>query len=353
MRREKRGIVPGLSIAAALALDQGIAIHLRDERAEAHALKSIALWAGQWTSTISIEPPASVLLEIAGGLDYFGGLEKLLGRIDAGLVAIGFPGVVATAPTAGAASLLARGAGRSSSSKPSTVRALSPPCPWLCSTSAQAELDTLSGIGVRTIGECDCASARWRGPPLRTGAARRSRSCARNAARPPNAVRCAGTLSRPARAARTGRRSRSAAVRRPAPGRRARRVPAWPWNRSYTAHLRSRPRGRGADVDRAGAELHAAGRAHHERAARAARARSPRPTASRRSGSFRKRWLPWTRRRATSFPSRASTMKPRRSSSNACARGWARMRCARSSFAPIIGPSGQGTDYGDCRSRSW
>src|ERR1700758_87466 len=66
----KRGIVPGLSIAAALALDQGIAIHLRDERAEAHALGSIALWAGQWTSIISIEPPASVLLEVAGGLDY-------------------------------------------------------------------------------------------------------------------------------------------------------------------------------------------------------------------------------------------------------------------------------------------
>src|SRR5262249_15275340 len=86
------GIVPGLSIAAALALDQGIAIHLRDERAESHALRSIALWAGQWTSIISIAPPASVLLEIAGGLEYFGGLQKLLDRIDAGLAAVSFPG---------------------------------------------------------------------------------------------------------------------------------------------------------------------------------------------------------------------------------------------------------------------
>ena len=42
----KRGIVPGLSIAAALALDPEIAIHLRDERAESHTLKGIALWAG-------------------------------------------------------------------------------------------------------------------------------------------------------------------------------------------------------------------------------------------------------------------------------------------------------------------
>ena len=149
----KRGIVPGLSIAAALALDQGIAIHLRDERAEAHALKSIALWAGQWTSAISIEPPASVLLEVAGGLDYFGGLEKLLGRIDAGLVAIGFPGVVATAPTAGAASLLARG-GRAIVVEQAIdcARALAA-LPAALLDHAQAELDTLSGIGVRTIGE--------------------------------------------------------------------------------------------------------------------------------------------------------------------------------------------------------
>src|SRR5437870_3593633 len=108
---KQRGIDAGLSIAAALALDPEIAIHLRDERAEAAALKSIALWAGQWTSTISIEPPAGVLLEISGGLNYFGGLDKLLDRIDAGLAAIGFSGVIATAPTAGAASLFAR-AGR-------------------------------------------------------------------------------------------------------------------------------------------------------------------------------------------------------------------------------------------------
>src|SRR6266480_376751 len=85
---KKRGIVPGLSVAS--------------------ALKSIALWAGQWTPTISIEPSGCVLLEVAGALGYFGGLDRLLARIGAGLVEIGFPGVIAVAPTAGAASLLAR-----------------------------------------------------------------------------------------------------------------------------------------------------------------------------------------------------------------------------------------------------
>ena len=31
---------------------------------------------------VPIEPPACVLLEISGGLTYFGGLEKLLARLD-------------------------------------------------------------------------------------------------------------------------------------------------------------------------------------------------------------------------------------------------------------------------------
>ncbi|HSS69896.1 MAG TPA: DNA polymerase Y family protein [Casimicrobiaceae bacterium] len=149
----RRGIVPGISIAAALALDPDIAIHLRDERAEAHALKSIALWTGQWTSTIAIELPASLLLEIAGGLNYFGGLQNLLDRIDAGLATIGFSAVVATAPTAGAASLLAR-AGRTIvvTDENDWKRKLCA-LPVALLANAQDALDTLSGIGVRTISE--------------------------------------------------------------------------------------------------------------------------------------------------------------------------------------------------------
>ena len=149
----KRGIVPGLSIAAALALDPEIAIHLRDERAESHALKGIALWAGQWSSTISVEPPACVLLEISGGLTYFGGLTKLLGRIDAGLATLGFTGVIATAPTAGAASLFARAGQPIVIEEDSAWAHKLAVLPVTLLGNAQAALDTLSGIGMRTIGE--------------------------------------------------------------------------------------------------------------------------------------------------------------------------------------------------------
>ena len=149
----KRGIVPGVSIAAALALDPEIAIHLRDERAETHALKGIALWAGQWTSTISIEPPACVLLEISGGLTYFGNLEKLLARIDTGLATLGFTGVIATAPTAGAASLFARAQQAIVVEEDADWARKLAALPLALLDNAQTALDTLSGIGVQTIGE--------------------------------------------------------------------------------------------------------------------------------------------------------------------------------------------------------
>ncbi len=150
---KRRGIVAGLSIAAALALDPEIAIHLRDERAEAAALKSIALWAGQWTSTISIEPPAGVLLEISGCLNYFEGLSKLLARIDAGLAALGFSGVVATAPTALAASLLAQAGQAIAIEQASELDRRLTALPAALLDSARPVLDTLSGIGVRTIAD--------------------------------------------------------------------------------------------------------------------------------------------------------------------------------------------------------
>lgn len=149
----KRGIAAGLSIAAALALDPELRIHLRDERAESHALKSVALWAGQWTSTISIEPPACVLLEISACRNYFGGLEALLAGIETGLAAIGFSGVMATAPTAGAASLLARAGEAVVATEDGDLMRRLAALPLSLLDHAQAALDMLSGIGVRTLGE--------------------------------------------------------------------------------------------------------------------------------------------------------------------------------------------------------
>ena len=149
---KQRGIVSGLSIAAALALDPELDIHLRDERAEASALESIALWAGQWTPTVAIEPLGCVLLEISGALGYFGGLERLIQRIRSGLSEIGFAGPIAVASTAGAASLLARAGREVAVEEPNVERVLSS-LPVDLLAYARESMATISAIGVESIGD--------------------------------------------------------------------------------------------------------------------------------------------------------------------------------------------------------
>ncbi|HTS23537.1 MAG TPA: DNA polymerase Y family protein [Casimicrobiaceae bacterium] len=148
----KRGVVAGLSIAAALALDPDLVVHLRDERAEAAALERIALWAGQWTPAVSIELPGCVLLEVAGVLRYFEGLERLAQRIRAGLDEMGFESAIAVAPTAGAASLLARAGCAVEIDASSLARALAP-LPVDLLRHARSSIATLQAVGVESIGE--------------------------------------------------------------------------------------------------------------------------------------------------------------------------------------------------------
>jgi len=150
---QRRGITAGMSIAAALALDAELSIHLRDERAEVAALRSIALWAGQWTPTISIEPPACVLVEIAGCLAYFGGFERLRKQIDNGLAALGFSAAVATAPTPSAASLFARAKQAIAIGDSADLAPRLASLPVALLEHAQEALDTLTGIGAHTLGD--------------------------------------------------------------------------------------------------------------------------------------------------------------------------------------------------------
>jgi len=149
----KRGVVTGMSIAAALALDPELVIHLRDERAEGAALESIALWAGQWTSTVTIEPPGCVLLEISGALRYFGGRERLISRIRIGLADIGFAGTIAAAPTAGAASLLARAGHEMAIEALEAVEGALAGLRVDLLMQAREALPTFLGLGVDSIGQ--------------------------------------------------------------------------------------------------------------------------------------------------------------------------------------------------------
>jgi protein ImuB len=110
--------------------------------AEAEALEAIAVWAGQFTAKVSLEPPRDVLLEVEGSLRLFGGLARLMARLRNGLVDLGFGAILATGPTARAALWLARSEGQSLHAVP--VEAIEP---------APEALDLLRRIGIRTLGE--------------------------------------------------------------------------------------------------------------------------------------------------------------------------------------------------------
>lgn len=102
------GIRPGMTPGTALALSAALQLRPRDERAERQALESLAAWAGQFTSLVSLLPPQALLLEIEGSLSFFRGLEALLRRIDRRAAQLGYVLQSGVAPTPLGAWLLAR-----------------------------------------------------------------------------------------------------------------------------------------------------------------------------------------------------------------------------------------------------
>jgi protein ImuB len=105
----RAGVRPGMALSAAHVLAAELTTRERDGAAEARALERLAAWALGFTPTVSLQPPAGLLLEVAGSLGLFGGLEALMARVREGLAALGHGGAaLGAAPTPTGAWLLAR-----------------------------------------------------------------------------------------------------------------------------------------------------------------------------------------------------------------------------------------------------
>ena len=104
----KRGVIPGMPLAAATALASDLRIVTRDSSAEEAALARIAAWAIQFTPAVSIAPPDEILLEVEGSLTLFGGLKSLWASLSEDLRTLGFTVSIACAPTPLAAQWFAR-----------------------------------------------------------------------------------------------------------------------------------------------------------------------------------------------------------------------------------------------------
>lgn len=105
------GISPGLDINAAMAVCTGLNIYPRDTRAEYQRLQKCKRWASRFTPMVCLEPPTTVLLEVAASLKLFGGLEALCEQLHHDLNRSGQRYFLAVTPTPAASAVLAR-AGR-------------------------------------------------------------------------------------------------------------------------------------------------------------------------------------------------------------------------------------------------
>ena len=147
-----RGVRAGMGVAAAFALAPRLRVAPRDPAAETEALLGVAGWAAQFTPGVALEFPDAVLLEAAGSLKLFGGLESLLGRLRRKLEEMGWSTALAGAPTPrGAFWLALAGRGQFIASAGELEPALAAlPVEVLRDGETQT---ALKAVGVRTLGE--------------------------------------------------------------------------------------------------------------------------------------------------------------------------------------------------------
>jgi protein ImuB len=87
---EKTGIRIGSSMDTAYTLNSQIISFDRDEEKELTVLSHLAQWAYQFTPSVSIKAPHSLLLDVKGCLKLFGGIENIKSKISTGLFKLGY-----------------------------------------------------------------------------------------------------------------------------------------------------------------------------------------------------------------------------------------------------------------------
>ena len=102
------GVAVGHKLSTALGLQPGLAVFERDAALERRTLENLACWAGRFTPTVSLAPPAGLLLEIGGCLRLVGGAPAIVDAVLAGCAEQAYSVAWAAAPTPLAARWLAQ-----------------------------------------------------------------------------------------------------------------------------------------------------------------------------------------------------------------------------------------------------
>ena len=148
------GIRAGFSVNAALALLPELELEQRDLQCEQRTLLSLAGWAEQFTSFVAVAAPTILLLELAGSVRLFAGLQRLRQAVSDGLGEQGFSAALAIAPTPLAATWLAKAGRRvciqDAANLTSTLSAL----PLTCLGWPLSVYESLQGMGISRVGDC-------------------------------------------------------------------------------------------------------------------------------------------------------------------------------------------------------
>lgn len=148
------GVKPGMPLGAASALASDLQVVARDMGAEKAALERLAAWAIQFTPAVSVAQPSEVLLEIAGSLTIFGGLNRLWKEVAEGVRALGYAVEIACAPRPLAAQWFARAGLAVRVRYTDTLRTALSELPLEVMQAPSAALTLLHDIGARTLGDC-------------------------------------------------------------------------------------------------------------------------------------------------------------------------------------------------------
>ncbi len=147
------GIAPGAKLNSAFALAASLRVFERSIRREQASLESLSAWAQRLTSTVSLSPPDTVLLEVAGSVRLFGSLAAIKHKLDEELARRRWAGRLCAAPTATAALWLARGAVEDVESL-ATLSGKLGSLPVRVTRWPREVQALLRDLGVRTIADC-------------------------------------------------------------------------------------------------------------------------------------------------------------------------------------------------------
>jgi protein ImuB len=150
---QARGVRPGHSLNASIALCPAIQILPRDLNSEAALLDVLATRCERYTSTVSVEPPNELLLEVRGSIKLFGGIAALIDNVHSELSSLGWAPQIALAPTPQGGLWLARAASKPLVVRPRDLKAALSQIPVsYLSWPAEIEL-RLARFGVLNVGD--------------------------------------------------------------------------------------------------------------------------------------------------------------------------------------------------------